>query len=1033
MNGRWRMRGVAGCGRLLLLIRAMPLIWRLLLPLMSLVALMPLAALAGEPTSEPLLRLETGMHTAVIKRIATDAAGRWAVTASDDKTARVWDLAAPPRGDQAADDRAAAPAVVLRPPQDAGNEGKLYAVALSPDGTTVALGGWTGGDWDAKATIYLFERASGRLLRRIGGLPNVINHLAWSPDGRWLAASLGAGNGVRVFDATSGDERGSDSDYQGDSYSAHFRADSRRLLTTAWDGKLRLYALEAGRWRLLRSAAAAGGTRPFAARFSPDGRRIALGFADSTRVQVVDGETLAEIAQPTTQGVANGDLSSVAWSADGRVLFAAGRWHVQDKSPLRRWRTADWSPLADLPLANNTIMDLAPLPDGRVLFAAGDPAWGIVSADGGVELRREPAIADLRDQEGVFALSPDARRVRFGYRQGGGDPRAFDLGQREWVAAGGGEGERQVDGRVDARADKKASGKPTARSNAKTPGGTAAGAGELALARTSAAGLELRDWKDHTRPTRNGEPLPLEPNEMSRSVAISADGEHFVLGTEWSLRFFTRSGRQLWQQPVPGVAWAVNVSADGRFVVAGYGDGTIRWHRVSDGSEVVAFFPHADRQRWIAWTPEGYYDASPGAEELIGYHLNHGRERAGEFVSAAQLRETFYQPALLARRLDADGDQRLAEVVARRGDVRQILAAGPRPQIELLSPAATTSDGDYQLQVRVRQLGQGEHRLRLRIDEQEIAGRWQTQALTPGGIVVNPLTDLAPGLRRLSVELVDGRGVASPPLRVALQVKPPASTPPPRLHVLAVGVTRYRDQALAKGVAFAADDAKAVAAAFQRGGQGVYQPGVVRVLSDAEAASKEAILAAGRKIADEVRAHDAFVLYLAGHGRTVEGDYYYVPAQVVFRNQEQFRNDALGGEALRALLASIPASKLLVLLDTCSSGSFRLPGRAGLDDKAAIDRLQRISGRALIAAAADEKMALEGEGGHGVFTYALLRALAGDAASDPATGWISVTALGEYIDRQVPAITQRKWKYQQIPVANTPVPFPIVRKPANGR
>ena len=77
--------------------------------------------------------------------------------------------------------------------------------------------------------------------------------------------------------------------------------------------------------------------------------------------------------------------------------------------------------------------------------------------------------------------------------------------------------------------------------------------------------------------------------------------------------------------------------------------------------------------------------------------------------------------------------------------------------------------------------------------------------------------------------------------------------------------------------------------------------------------------------------------------------------------------------------------------------------------------------------------ALEGEGGHGVFTYALLRALAGDAASDPATGWISVTALGEYIDRQVPAITQRKWKYQQIPVANTPVPFPIVRKPANGR
>lgn len=33
------------------------------------------------------------MHTAIIKRIATDAAGRYAVTASGDKTARIWDVA----------------------------------------------------------------------------------------------------------------------------------------------------------------------------------------------------------------------------------------------------------------------------------------------------------------------------------------------------------------------------------------------------------------------------------------------------------------------------------------------------------------------------------------------------------------------------------------------------------------------------------------------------------------------------------------------------------------------------------------------------------------------------------------------------------------------------------------------------------------------------------------------------------------------------------------------------------------------------
>jgi WD40 repeat protein len=144
--------------------------------------LLAAAGWAAEPTAEPLPQLETRTHTATINRIATDAAGRWAVIASDDKTARVWAVA---RGEHVP---------VLRPPQDTGDEGELYAVAISPDGAIMALGGWTGGDWDREIRIYLFECASGRLLQRIPGLPNVVYQLAFSTDGRWLAASLGGNN-----------------------------------------------------------------------------------------------------------------------------------------------------------------------------------------------------------------------------------------------------------------------------------------------------------------------------------------------------------------------------------------------------------------------------------------------------------------------------------------------------------------------------------------------------------------------------------------------------------------------------------------------------------------------------------------------------------------------------------------------------------------------------------------------------------------------------------------------------------------------
>lgn len=938
-------------------------------------------ALAAEPTTDAQLRLETGMHTATIQSIDTDATGRWAVTASDDKTARIWDVAS---GRQLA---------VLRPPQDRGNEGKLYAAAMSPDGRIVATGGWTGYDWVRTTSVYLFDRASGRLLRRIDGLPEVINHLGFSPDGRWLSVGLAASNGIRLYDSRSGAEGGRDTDYAGTAMHLQFSADARRLYSASYDGKVRAYAVDAqGRPSLLRSATPIAGKRAFRARLSPDGRLLAVSYNDATDIVVLDASTLAEVARPAVTGVDNGNLVSVAWSADGRTLAAAGRWDVDGRHPVRVWRVGDWTQYVDHVVSGNSVTDLIALPAAAGagwLFTAADPTWGRLDADGGLVRRQPSAVAELRGQFEAFRVSADGLRVRFGYLLNGGEPRVYAVGARTLDAA-------------------------------------AAAAADLRPARIDADGLAVTQWKHYYDPQLNGKALPIERFEIARSLAIAPDGKRFLLGADWSLRLFDASGQVLQRVPAPGTVWAVNISADSRFAVVGYGDGTIRWHRLDDLRELLAFFPHADRKRWIAWTPEGYFDASPGAEDLIGFHLNQGRDREGEFVSSRQLWETFYQPGLVARRLDADGDRLLAEQVQRRGDIRNLLKSGSVPEIELTSAASTQTSGSYTLSVRIRNAGQGDGRLVVRVDGVELAGRWNAPALTPGRVVSMPV-DLGEGLRRLSVELVDARGVASRPVTAQVQVARPAGPVASLLHVLAIGVTQYRDQALARGVAFAADDAVAVGAAFERGAAGLHARVRPQVLRN-EQATRAGIEAAARQLAADVKPEDTVVIYLAGHGVTANGEYHFLPWETRYTNFEALVSQALSADALRQMLAQISARKVLVLLDTCSSGRFSLVKGREIDDKASLDRLQRVTGRAVIAAAADEKMALEGEERHGVFTYALLRALEGAADRDR-DGLVSVSEVGQYIDEQVPAITKRKWGYEQFPMMETRGSvFPLVRR-----
>lgn len=600
------------------------------LPLLSLCLLLVVWAnatpVAADLPRDPMLRVETGMHTGAIKRLALSAHGQTMASASDDKTLRLWSMAS------------GRLIKTLRVPIGLADEGRLWAVAMAPNGAWLATGGYTRGVTQAPGNyhIYLFDGATGDLTQFLSGLPDVVNHLCVSDDGKHLAATFGSG-GLRVWSTAQWRQVASDPYYNDASFWCDFSADGH-LVTTALDGQVRLYDPA---FRLLAKDKPSGGDRPFGVEFSPDGRRIAVGFSDQPEVRVLSAQTLDPVVTPNTQGLGVGDLSTVAWSPDGTRLFAGGRYQTRTGTfPVLLWEQGGAGQRHLWSGTRSNILDLRALPQGGLIVATNGPEWRRYDANGRIQIEKRTVIPDQRDKLGEhFLVSADGRQVSFGLGYGGEDQVLFDLDAKRvfegkinetWLLQsrlnalgydpGGIDGLMgpATHGALQAwRADQGlGSGRLDDAARARL------GISPLRPARIRAPGLEVKNWKNTTQPTLDHHPLPLLQYEPARSLAVAPDGTSFVLGTGYNLRRLDAEGRDIWTKPVPDTAWGVNLTADGQWVLAALGDGTVRWYRYSDGQELLALFVHKGTRDWVIWTPNGYYDTSPGGDRLIGWHLN---------------------------------------------------------------------------------------------------------------------------------------------------------------------------------------------------------------------------------------------------------------------------------------------------------------------------------------------------------------------------------------------------------------------------
>lgn len=954
------------------------------------------AAVAAEIPVSPVLRIETGMHGAAVNGIAVDEADHQLVTVSDDKTVRLW---------SAADGELLA---TLRAAIGPGPEGGLYAATLSPSGKTIVVGGYTGISWDGSASIYLFSRQDGSWLGRIALGPgtDAINRIAFSPDGHSIAVASNDRRGLRIVDTSGQKISIVNSDY-GDAIEwVDFAADGR-LVTSSLDGSIRLYDLgfkKIAAWR------APQGRKPFAAAFGKNGASIAVGFLGGAIVTLLDGHSLKQTAELKGAAGKPGALSLVAWSADGNELYAAGTYgEASGRKLVRKWPIAKPDKATDIAVSDDTMTALASLKDGGVAFASAEPAWGVISADGKVAFRHDRMYGDFRDGERALAVSKDGSVVEFGFVQGGKQRARFDV----------------LSGTLDKE--------PSARSDLKPPA-------------TGADGTSLADWRNGTKPKLNGRLLPLDQNEASRSGAVQ--GDRALLGTDFFLRAY-RGGAPVWRTAVPAPVWTVNMSGDGRLAVAGLGDGTIRWYRLSDGMEILSLFAEPDGKHWVLWTPEGFFDHGEGGDALIGYQLNQldqGRLKGSVFVRVEQLYSLFFRRDLVVKKFRGDAEDEIAAQLKRIGDVRAVLGRGLPPDLKLteyclgstckaVAPeeqlrGATgriqpleANGPEVVLHFDVKDRGGGIGRLLVRNKGASEAAAGGTRAVKGDTHSEERIVKLQPGLNYIMLSAFNGANEIETDAkqRPALALRYDAKVAQkPVMRLLAVGIDQYTGKDVPK-LANAASDAKGVAEVMHNDKkQEIFSNVDAVVLTDGDATLAN-IDKAFEALASRTKPDDLVFVFLAGHGVALDGKYYYIPVDLPDTADKSIREHTLTYDDLALRLSKFPTARAVVVLDTCYSGAFAVDDSIMRDlrDQTVGKQISHATGRFILAGSSSQQEALDGVDGHGVFTEVLLKGLSGDADRQNAGNRdqrVSIYELGEYTKAQVPQLASKIAKgYAQKP------------------
>jgi WD40 repeat protein/TPR repeat protein len=505
--------------------------------------------------------------------------GRRIVTASDDKTARIWD--------------ATTGREIVRL---SGHADSLNSAAFAPDGRRLVTA-----SYDKTARIW--DASTGQQLLLLSGHTGRVRSAAFSPDGlRVVTASND--KTIRLWDATTGQQQLLLSGHSETVRSAAFSPDGRRVVTASDDQTARIWNAVTGAQIMVLSG---HDNAVWSAAFSPDGLRIVTASVDKT-ARLWDAERGHQIT--VLRG--HSDLvSSAAFSADGlRVVTSS------DDRTVRLWDAATGQQTALLAGHTEVIESAAFSPDGRrVVSTSFDLTARVWDA---VPPQQVGLLSGHTNLVMSATFSPDGRRIV---------TVSWDKTARIWDAATGREisvlnghtdhvesgtfspdGLHVVTAAKDqtARVWEVATGRETLRLNGHTAAvWYAAFSPDGRRIVTASWDRTARIWDAQT----GGEIVRLLGHTANlNSAAFSPDGKRVVTASyDTTARIWdAETGQQLTVlRGHTDVLERAAFSSDGSRVVTASDDQTARIWDVATGREIMRLVGHSKALNSAAFSPDG--------------------------------------------------------------------------------------------------------------------------------------------------------------------------------------------------------------------------------------------------------------------------------------------------------------------------------------------------------------------------------------------------------------------------------------------